>query len=224
MLRRGLLAGAITVLFLASASAESPDVGSTAPAPGPVDMTEVAAGDHWTYEVTDEISGKLDNVRTFLVTEVTKNDVTVRFDVTGTGRSGLIVYDRSWNTLSNSTNRFTPSEGNGVRLPLTLNAQWKFTSNSVNINNGATFKLTGSTRVTGKETVTTKAGTFEAFVLETTNTARNVQNPSHAFETTMKTWFSPTVNHWIKRTITVRNDGHLTRNESTELTEFGRKK
>jgi len=225
---RGMVAGAMILLSAASASAEdagpAPASPAAPPSPPAANMQEPAVGDHWTYRITDEISGSVTSTRTVVVTELSKNEVTTRFDVTGTGRSGMIVYDRSWDVLSDDVFRYSPNDGTGVHLPLTAGAQWKFAVDSVNSNTGATFKRTGTGRVTGKETITTKAGTFETFVVETAFTSRNVRNPARSSEIVLKTWFSPDVDHWVRRNAVVRNGGHLVRNETVELVEFGRKK
>jgi hypothetical protein len=220
---RSVFAGAM-LLSISSAWAADDAAQTSSTPPAPANMQEPAVGDHWTYQLSDEISGKVTSTRTVLVTELSKNDVTTRVDIAGTGQSGITVYDRSWNILSDGAFRHSPNDGTGVRVPLAVGAQWKFTTDSQNSNTGATFKRIGSAHVTAKETVTTKAGTFDTFVIETKFTARNTKNPSLVSEVSMKTWFSPEVDHWVKRSSTVRNVGHLVRSDTTELTDFGRKK
>jgi hypothetical protein len=186
-------------------------------------MHQVAVGDHWTYQITDEIAGKITGTRSIIVTELSKKEITARFEVAKTGRSGIIIYDLAWDELSNGTFRYSPNDGTGVRLPLTVGTQWKFATDSVNSDSGATFKRVGNARISGMEKVTTKAGSFDAFVVETTFTSRNTRNPARNSEVSLKTWFSPEINHWVKRNSIVRERGHLIRNNTIELTEFGRK-
>ena len=46
-----------------------------------VSMQEPRPGDHWTYEVRDEISGTVRANRTNVVAEVTPTEISVRFKV-----------------------------------------------------------------------------------------------------------------------------------------------
>src|SRR5262249_2421917 len=217
-----VFAGVILALSISSAWAADDAAQSNATSPAYPNMLEPAVGDHWTYQISDEISGKVTATRTDMVTELTKDGVTTRFDVAGTGRSGTIVYDRSWNIVSERSFHYSPNDGTGVRLPLAVDAQWKFTADSQNSSNGVTFKRIGSAHVTRKETVTTKAGTFDTFVIETQFKSRNNKDPSRFSEVSMKTWFSPELDHWVKRSWAVREGGHLVRSDTVELTDFGR--
>ena len=83
---RRSLAGLLLLLCVTSAFAENsaPNPGAAAGANTP----PVAAGDHWTYEIKDEISGEIKFTRTDMVTDVSKNDIAVRFDFDKTGRFG----------------------------------------------------------------------------------------------------------------------------------------
>jgi hypothetical protein len=187
-------------------------------------MQQVAPGDHWTYEVKDEISGNVKSTRTDLVTDVTQKDIAVRVDFVGTGRTNNLLYDHSWNLLRSGSYKYSPNDGTGVQLPLTVGAQWKFSGDVLNSSNGQTFKRTVNSKVTSQESITTKAGTFEAFVIETNFTGKLVQDPTILNQTLQRTWFSPDTNHWVKRNIVYRQNGHLVENNTFELTEYGRKK
>ena len=71
--------------------------------------------------------------------------------------------------------------------------------------------------------VSTKAGTFETFKIETTYPRRNVKDPTKKEEVTGQTWYAPAIDHWVKRAIITRVDNHLVVNNTLELTEYGRK-
>jgi hypothetical protein len=185
---------------------------------------QAAPGDHWTYDVTDEISGTIKETRKAMVTDVSKNEVAVRVDYVKSGRSSNLVYDQSWNVVRGPVFKFSPNDGSGVKFPLAPNAQWKFAIDEVNVNTGTTWKRVGSSRVTGRETITTKAGTFDTFVIETNVTIRATRDPTKTEEVSERIWFSPDVNHWVKRSYVTRQSGHVFQNETIELTEFGRKK
>jgi hypothetical protein len=196
---------------------------SAQPAKAVIPMEDPQPGDHWTYEVRDEISGTVSANRTNVVTEVTPTDISIWYKLVGTSTEGLNVYDRSWNLIDNSPWKFSPNDGTGIRTPLTVGKTWTFQSNNINSANARVWKRSGTSKVVGQETVTTKAGTFETFKIETTFSARNVNDPTRKSEVTAQTWYAPAIDHWVKRTFIARVDKHLTENTAIELTEYGRK-
>ncbi len=221
MLRR-LLAGLIFLQCVTSAFAQNsaPNASSTAGVSAP----QALLGDHWTYEIKDEISGAIKFTRTDMVSDVSNSEITVRVDFANTGRSSNIFYDGSWNILHDGPFRYSPNDGTGFHLPLTVGAQWKFAADVINSSNGQTFRRTGNSRVTGQDKITTKAGTFDAFVIETDYVGKNVQDPTLINQTSARTWFSPDVNHWIRRNFVIRQRGHVVQNNTIELIDYGHKK
>ena len=77
--------------------------------------------------------------------------------------------------------------------------------------------------MTAKESVTTQAGTFEAFKIETSVQLLNVNDPTKKVQVEQQTWYAPTIDHWVKRTAISRSDGKVRENNSAELVEFGRR-
>jgi hypothetical protein len=228
---RGVRAGAAVFLLLVTPAIAQEGGASHAeqtatPAPAetaPAIMQQSAPGDRWTYDVKDDISGKLKLTRTDMITEVSKNEITVRFDADA-GRSGNIVYDRSWDIVRAEPFKYMPNDGTGIRLPLTVGAQWKFAVDVVNSQNGLTFKRVGSSKVVGRESITTKAGTFDAFVIETDFTGRNVQDSTLVNQASWRTWFASDIDHWVKRSIVQRQRGHVVSSDTVELTAYSRSK
>jgi hypothetical protein len=214
---------------IAPALAQTPNLSEAKPAAeaklaaAGVKMQDPAPGDHWTYEVKDEISGTVKLTRTDMVTDVTKNEINVRAQIVG-GNSGNVIYDHSWDIVQNGAFKYAPNDGTGVRLPLAVGAQWKFSVDVVNGRYGNTFKRVGTSRVVRQEGITTKAGTFDTFVIETNYTGRLVQDRSVVNQNSWLTWFDPDIDHWVKRTTLLRQRGHLVSNNTLELTEYGRKK
>lgn len=201
-------------------------VAQAAPAASPdteESMEEPLAGDHWTYEIRDEITGEVKSTVTHVVTEVAGSTISVRSDVVGKGTGGYLTYDRAWNLINNGAWKNTPNNGEGVRLPLTAGKTWSFQANEVNSTQGVTLKRSGTSKVSGRESVTTRAGTFDAFKIQTSYTSRNANDPTKKFDITIQMWYVPAINHWAKRTYTSRSDGHLRENSSIELVEYGRK-
>jgi hypothetical protein len=222
-------------LIASSASAQQAPPQAGAPAappssPAPVEpakavvpMEEPLPGDHWTYEVRDEITGKISATRANVVTEVTPTEISIRFEVVGTPNQGLNVYDRSWNLINSGAWRYSPSDGTGIQKPLTTGKTWTFQANDVNAGGGYIWNRSGRSKVVGQENLTTRAGTFETFKIETTYSRRNVKDPTKKEEVTGQTWYAPAIDHWVKRAVITRVDNHLVVNNTIELTEYGRK-
>jgi hypothetical protein len=216
-------------LVATSASAQQ----ATAPAAAPpqaakavVPMEEPLTGDHWTYEIRDEITGKITATREHAVTEVTPTAISIRsrkLGATNNNEDGFAVYDRSWNIVEGRPWRYSPNDGSGIQSPLTVGKTWPVRTNNVNSANGAVWRRSGISKVVGEESVTTKAGTFDTFKIETTFTGTNVNNPMMKNEVTSITWYAPAIDHWVRRTFVSRANKHLQINNVTELVEYGRK-
>lgn len=186
-------------------------------------MEPSLSGDHWTYEAHDEITGSLKYTTTNLVTDVTPTEIGVRTENIGTPGTGTLVYDHSWNVKSTSTWKYSPHDGTGIKLPLKVGAIWKIQSNDVLAARGLSLQRTGSTKVVAEESVTTGAGTFNTFRLETAITARSPADPTKKLNLAMTTWYAPSVNHWVKRNSKILLDGHVSENTVYELVEYGRR-
>jgi hypothetical protein len=188
-----------------------------------VPMEEPQAGDRWTYEVRDEITGTITATRENVVTEVTTNDISVRFKIVGTPNEGFTVYDRSWNLVEERPWKFSPNDGSGIQSPLAVGKTWPVQTNNVNSANGNIWKRSGTSKVVGQESVTTKAGAFDTFKIETAYKAKNVNNPTLESEVTSLTWYAPAIDHWVKRTFVSRANKHLQISNTIELVDYGRK-
>jgi hypothetical protein len=207
--------------------AASASSASIEPAKAVVAMEEPLPGDHWTYEVRDETTGTVKATRTNVVTEVTPTDISMRFKVVRTDKTsfeGFNILDRSWNLLSDGPWQYLPYNGStGIQTPLTVGKTWTFESSDANNNYRDAWKQSGTSKVVGQETLTTRAGTFETFKIEITSSRRNSRDPSSATETTMTNWYAPTIDHWVKRTYAIRVGNDLRENNTLELIEYGRR-
>ena len=97
------------------ASSSSPS--SVKPSKAVVVMEEPLPGDNWTYEIRDEITGKILATRTDVVTEVTPKEISVTFKIAGKSNDGFNVYDRSWNLMSAGEWKYSPNDSLGIKMP-----------------------------------------------------------------------------------------------------------
>lgn len=123
MLRR-FVAGATFLLCAGTAFAEdakpiqpAPESGAASAPSANTSMPQAAVGDHWTYEIKDEITGDITSTRTVVVTDISNNSIATRFDIPKTGRSGTILYDPSWNIVRDNVWRYSPNDGTGIHPP-----------------------------------------------------------------------------------------------------------
>ena len=230
MLRRHILA---TIALLASASvlcAQTPpgqpatNAPIESPSPGQQEtMEDPQIGDHWTYEVRDEVSGDVKSTITFTITDITPAEFGIRLAVVGKPDVGYQTYSRSWDLTSNGTWRSTPNDGTGIRAPLLVGKTWTTKASDSNTSAGVNLKRTSASKVTAKESVTTRAGTFEVFKIETSIEMRNSNDPTKKITSEQQTWYAPAINHWVKRTYVSRSEGKVRDRSAVELVEYGRR-
>ena len=186
------------------------------------DLAGVLRGDRWQYEVTDEITGDVTQATSVVVISVSDKEIQTRATSRAL-RPSEIVYDRNWNRIDDDVWKYKPSDGTGIRLPLEVGKEWRFESKAVHMLNGATVSTAGQSKVVAREQITTPAGTFDAFKIETT--ARQVVATDQTKAATINTtlWYSPTVNRWVRRSHKMSIEGRVREANTEELTDYSRK-
>jgi len=231
MLRSALPAVLALVLTTGLAAAQTPaaEAPPTTSAPaadatnGPEPMEEAQTGDHWTYEFRDDITGDVKSTITNTVTDVSASEISTRSVVLGNPSSGYQTFDRSWNLINNGIWRYTPNDGSGIKAPLAAGKTWAFKATDLNSTAGMSWKRSGTSKVLAQESVTTRAGTFDTFKVETTIQVQNANDPTKKAQVVQQTWYAPAINHWVKRTAVSRSDGRVREKNTTELVEYGRR-
>lgn len=214
MLRRQvlLLAGAIAVwprVLVAQASEEADQ--------------SVRVGDRWTYEGKDEITGETKGTLVEVVTDVSDKEFDIRVTVRGKQGGRLIAYDHDWNRLDDSTWKFKPHDGRGICRPLEVGKEWRSEFECSNMHSGTILNATSKTKVTAQEALTTPAGTFDTFKIETKTTEYSTDDPSRGSDTEFVIWYAPRINHWVRRTSLIRSEKRVRSSSSEELVDFSRK-
>jgi hypothetical protein len=227
MFRRCALA-AVGLLLSASAltaqtSNSTPAPAATESAPPQEKMEDPQLGDHWTYEVRDDITGEIKSTTTNTITDISATDISIRTSVLGNANFGYLNYDHSWNRTSNDTWRFTPNDGSGIRLPLEVGKTWSARASDVNRTTGFDWKRTAKSKVVAQESLTTRAGTFETFKIEITFDFQSAKNPSKKFQEVAQGWYAPAIDHWVRQANVTRSDGRVRSKFTSELIEYGRR-
>ncbi len=107
-------------------------------------MEDAQTGDHWTYELRDDITGELKSTITNTVTDVSDSEINVRVARLGNSNPGYQTFDRSWNVKNSGGWRYTPNDGTGIRAPLAVGKSWSFKSNDLNSTAGVSWKRSGT--------------------------------------------------------------------------------
>jgi hypothetical protein len=215
--------------MLLSASALTAQTPNAAPAPAATESTaqetmeDPQTGDHWTYEVRDDITGDIKSTFTRTITDVSATDITIRDASVGNPNFGYGNYDRYWNRTSNDTWRFSPSDGGGIRTPLAVGKTWSVKGNDLNNTAGGGWKRSVTAKVVAQESVTTRAGTFDTFKIEMSFVLQSAQDPTKKSQEVVQKWYAPAIDHWVKQTSVMRSDGHVRSKTSMELIEYGRR-
>lgn len=220
------VAGLMGSAQIASAQPNDPPTAQATPADSTKStesQEEPLVGDHWTYDIRDEITGDFKSTIVQTITDVTATEISIRVTALGNNNTSFLTFDRAWNLKNNGVWRYTPNDGSGVANPLAPNKTWALKSTEVNSSAGAMWKRSGTSKVLGQESITTRAGTFDVLKIQTTIHLQNSNDPTKKLEVVQLTWYSTAVNHWVKRMGETRIDGKLREKSSAELVEYGRR-
>jgi hypothetical protein len=178
-------------------------------------------GDYWHYDVRDEITGNVTRLD-YVVTDITPEAIAVRFkDEDKPGPAPFMTYDPTWAVIKRGRWRFLPSDGTGIPQRLVVGETWSFEGDSIDSISQRERRRLMTSKIVDREALTTKAGKFDTYRIETSWHARDTQDPTLRFDYQLITWYAPTVNHWVKRASTFRTDGLLREQTTQTLTAWG---
>jgi hypothetical protein len=187
------------------------------------DLAGVLPGDRWSYEITDEITGDLKQTTSIVVLSLSDAEINTRVTNRGALRPIQIAFDRSWNRLDDEAWRYKPSDGTGLQMPLLVGKEWRFDSQASNIQNGTTLSSAGQSRVVAQEKVTTPAGSFDTFKVETKIRQVNSNDQTKTATVTTTFWYAPSINRWVRKTQQMQIEGRVREASTEELTDYSRK-
>jgi hypothetical protein len=183
----------------------------------------VKVGERWVYDTKDETTGFPKATYSHVVTEVSPKEIVVSLTFRGQSSSSLVVYDHDWNLIENSTVKFKPNNGQGIRRPLSVGKEWRAEYEARNSTSGVAVKGSLLNKVAAQEMITTPAGDFDTFKVETRVREFNTANPSRLFQLENVIWYAPQVNRWVRRQFVTKVQNRTTASTSEELAEFSRK-
>jgi hypothetical protein len=186
--------------------------------PGPVRV-----GDRWTYEVKDAATEDIRTVMTYVVVDIDNKEISTRVNYRGKDRPRPIVFDSQWAIIDDSVWKYRPAGYLGIKTPLQVGKTWRSETNATNIQNGTALRTSSVTKVVSQEKITTRAGTFDTYRVETNVTQTNSKDATKISRSTFVDWYAPTINRWVKRTFQTRFEGRIRDSVVEELTEYSRK-
>jgi hypothetical protein len=216
------LAGFGVFMLAALAAAAAWPLAVAAQSPGQSD-DPIRVGDHWTFDTKDEITGNPIETYTHVVTEISPNEIVVSSSVRAKTGSSLVVYDHDWNRIENSTFKYTPKDGQGIRPPLAVGKEWRSEYVTRNTKTGGAWKDSVAAKVVAQEMVTTPAGTFATFKIESRRHEISATDPSRSWEYENVGWYAPEINHWVRRTLLTKAQKRTSASTSEELIAYGRR-
>lgn len=187
------------------------------------DIEGVMPGDRWVYEVKDEITGDVKATTTVVVVDVSDKEIQTRIFFRGAENPRQVIFDRAWNRVDDDIWKFRPSDGSGIQIPLQVGKEWRFENKATHFQIGTAINRAGRSKVVGKETITTSAGTFDAFKIETTMRQMNSRDQTKAATVSATFWYAPSVNRWVRKTYKLQREGRLRESLTEELTDYSRK-
>ena len=214
------MAGIGTVLLFGLV-AFSPSV-LTAQSPAPAG-SPVQVGDRWTYDQRDEITGLPTITFTHTVTEVSPAELVMRVTTQGKTGSSIWIYDHDWNLIDRGNFKYKPNNGGGIKPPLAVGKEWRSEHETRSTQSSYVAKTSVAAKVTAQETITTSAGTFETFKIESRRREVSSADPSKSAEYQDTGWYAPQINYWVRKLLVTRLQKRITANTSEELISFGRK-
>jgi hypothetical protein len=209
------------VVLLVAVAALWPCILLAQPAERPSE--EIRVGDTWVYDHKEGNSGLTLSTYSSVVAEISPKEIVTNVIYRGRNGSALVVFDHDWNRLVNGPFKHNPNDGHGIQWPLAEGKEWRHEFTTSNTQTGVNTKSSSLTKVVGKETVTTPAGTFETFKIERQIKEFVIADPSRYWDTQMLMWFAPQINHWVRRQFITKQEKRTTSNNIDELIDIIRK-
>jgi hypothetical protein len=186
------------------------------------DSGPLRVGDRWSYDIKDEATGDLRHAVTVVLIDINDKEITTRATIKGKDRSQTMVFDPDWGRIDDGRWKLRPS-GIGIKMPLEVGKEWRSDANAMNLQSGIAFRASGIAKVMGEEKVTTPAGTFETYRVNTTVRLVNTRDQTKSSTWMFESWYAPSVNRWVKRKTEERSEGRVRDSYVEELTEYSRK-
>ena len=160
---------------------------------------------------------------TLVVVDINDKEITTRVSYRGKDRPRTIIFDSQWAVLDDSVWKNGPEGLTGIRTPLQVGKTWRSETNSTNMQTGTALRSSSVAKVVAQEKITTRAGTFDTFRVETSLTQINSKDATKSARLAYVHWYAPAINQWVKKTFELRVEGRVRDSTVDELIDYLRK-
>jgi hypothetical protein len=183
--------------------------------------------DLWVYTTRNEVTGLPAEGYTEMVAQMSATEIVVnrtyREPVKRWPQNIVFTYDHDWDLIDTFEYKFKPNDGAGVRTPLSVGKTWQAEFDAQNLHTTRRiYRGTSSSKVVGQESITTDAGTFDAFKVEQQARWLDPIDTARMYEIQVVSWFAPQINHWVRRNTVVKYEKRVRENTTDELADFNR--
>lgn len=159
----------------------------------------IRVGDRHTFETSDMLDPRLNNVVTREVVSISGDEVTMKFVNQKSSYERQLTYNRDLGLLRSRSGKGEGADYSPaikyIQVPGRIGDTWTSKSNETNLKTGKTRAHTLRARIDGKESVSVPAGTFEVFRIVITSEVEENGKVSSGQDTS---WFSPQVGRTVK--------------------------
>jgi hypothetical protein len=190
---------------------------------GPVAAPSVAVGDTWTYQYTDMWKNQPGNLTRQEVVDV--KDDAILIDAKRAKDGFLLSHlrlSRELNPVDRGKMHFSPAYPR-YAFPLEVGKEWSSDVAGENASAGKKWRYQFKGKAVGWETVTVRAGRFDALkiVVEAYYRGEEVGNNGGTGQSKESVWFAPAVNNFVKMEYTDTDwTGRIFNRDAWELTTF----
>ena len=127
-----------------------------------------------------------------------------------------------WGRIDDGGWKLRPS-GIGIKKPLQVGKEWRSDANAMNLQSGIAFRASGAAKVVVQEKVTTPAGTFDTFRIDTTVTTGQHEGSNQISKLDLRVLVCAGNQPMGKEEAEWRQEGRVRDSFIEELTGYSRK-
>src|SRR5258708_4239049 len=133
------------------------------------------------------------------ITEVSPAEFVMRVTTQGKTGSSIRICDHDWNLIDRGDFKYKPNNGGGIKPPLLVGKEWRSEHEGRSTQSSYVSQTSVAAKVTAQETITTSAGTFKTFKIESLRRDISSAAPSKSPEYKNPEWYAPEINYWVRR-------------------------
>lgn len=175
-------------------------------------------GDRWQYRVIDGFTNETTLEFSQRVVDLNDREIVVQFQGNNAPGKRLLYFTRDWNQVDNGSTKFDPFRPE-FKFPMDVGMSWKQEYRSRNSRGQASTSY-AYIKVSAFEKVTTPAGVFDAYRIETDVESRGADANAIISKARIITWYAPAAQKHVRREAVMSADGRTREKTIDELVEY----